>query len=131
MRPTVEEVQSFVNAMSKFEGNDESEDELKPEELIKKTFLEGNSVDVTKGDKIKVVKGDLNGLSGTVVSIDNGEVTFKPHMENFDENLKLDVTNVVKYFEPGDDVRVIEGKYKGETGTVTALEGKFAMIAID
>ena len=38
---------------------------------------------------------------------------------------------MTKYFEPGDDVRVIDGKYKGETGTVTKLEGKTAYIALD
>ena len=38
---------------------------------------------------------------------------------------------MTKFFEPGDDVRVIKGKYKGETGLVTKLEGKFAIIALD
>ena len=56
---------------------------------------------------------------------------FKPNLEGFNDNLKVDATFVVKYFEPGDDVRVIEGKYKGETGIVTSLNGKFAHIALD
>ena len=43
----------------------------------------------------------------------------------------MDADWVTKFFEPGDDVRVIEGKYKGETGLVTKLEGKFAIIALD
>ena len=38
---------------------------------------------------------------------------------------------MTKFFEPGDDVRVIEGRYKGETGLVTKLDGKFAIIALD
>lgn len=38
---------------------------------------------------------------------------------------------MTKFFEPGDDVRVIDGKYKGETGIVTKLEGKSAYIALD
>lgn len=117
--------------MQKNEQDDFSEDELKPDELIKKSFLEGNAVDITKGDKIRVTKGDLNGLTGTVVAIEDNQVIFKPNMEDFNENLKLDTSFVVKYFEPGDNVRVIEGKYKGETGIVTQLEGRYVLIVLD
>lgn len=52
-------------------------------------------------------------------------------MEDFNENLKLDTSFVVKYFEPGDNVRVIEGKYKGETGLVVKPEGRYVFIALD
>lgn len=37
----------------------------------------------------------------------------------------------MKYFEPGDNVKVIEGKYKGETGMVTKLDGSNAILALD
>ena len=43
----------------------------------------------------------------------------------------VDNDSVTKFFEPGDVVRVIEGRYKGETGLLTKLEGKFAYIALD
>ena len=38
---------------------------------------------------------------------------------------------MTKFFEPGDDVRIIEGKYKGETGLVSKIEGKFAIVGLD
>lgn len=59
------------------------------DELIKKTFLTGNSSDIAKGDKIRVIKGDLNGLYGTVVTIENGDVIFKPIIEGYEGNLQL------------------------------------------
>ena len=31
-----------------------------------------------KGDKIKILKGDLLGMIGTVIEIESGMVTFKP-----------------------------------------------------
>jgi len=37
----------------------------------------------------------------------------------------------VKYFGAGDDVRVIEGKYKGETGLVTKVDGSYVFISLD
>ena len=94
----------------KNDENDSSQDEmeLNPEDLIKK-LLSNSSVDVVKGDKIRVFKGDLKGLTGQVVSIEKDQVVFKPNYENFKENLIVDASYVAKYFEPGDDVRVIEG----------------------
>ena len=66
-----------------------------------------------------------------MVALEDNQVIFKPNMEDFNENLKLDTSFVVKYFEPGDNVRVIEGKYKGETGLVVKPEGRYAFIALD
>lgn len=65
-----------------------SEDEAKVEEAIRKTFIDGNSIEITKGDKIRVIKGDLNGLDGTVITIEDGFVVFKPNLEEFNQNLK-------------------------------------------
>jgi len=41
------------------------------------------------------------------------------------------LANVTKYFEPGDLVRITEGKYKGETGQVIEIEGNKANIVLD
>ena len=51
--------------------DDSSGDEgITAEDLIKKTFLlEGSSTEICKGDKIRVVKGDLSGMNGRVVQI--------------------------------------------------------------
>jgi transcription antitermination factor NusG len=103
-------------------GNDSSGDELTGDSLIKKTFMmNGTTSEFSKGDKIKVIGGDLNGISGKVVSLelDTGFINFIPiGIEGFTDELKLEVKNVVKYFEPGDYVRIIDGKYRGETGLV-------------
>jgi len=48
-------------------------------------------------------------LSGIVITIEDGQVIFKPLLEDFNDNLTLEKTFVVKFFEPGDDVRVIDG----------------------
>ena len=69
-------------------------------------------------------------MNGTVITIENGYVLFKPSIEGFQENLKLDASFVVKYFEAGDQVRVVDGKYKGETGIIVSNEGSFCNIAL-
>ncbi len=92
--------------MSKDNKQDDSSagEGMNGEELIKRTFLGVNQAEINKGDKIRVFKGDLNGLNGTVISIENGYVIFKPIIpgQKFSDNLKLDSSFVVKYFEPGD-----------------------------
>jgi ribosomal protein L24 len=61
----------------------------------------GGSSDINKGDKIRVVKGDLTGLDGKVITIEGSDVLFKPSIEGI-EDLKIPMEFVVKYFEPGD-----------------------------
>lgn len=36
------------------------------------SIMDGGSADIAKGDKIKVTKGDLTGLNGSVITIENG-----------------------------------------------------------
>lgn len=132
VKPTVEEVQDFYNAINKT-GDYDSDDDLekKAKMLLMSAICNGNTVDINKGDKIRVIKSDLNGVTGTVVSIEDGQLLFKPNIPDFNDNLKLDSKFVSKYFEPGDKVRVIEGKYKGETGLVTSNENKFCDVVLN
>jgi hypothetical protein len=60
--------------------------------MIKKSIISGGSgsVEVTKGDKIRVIKGDLIGLHGIVVTFQGDQVIFKPDVEGFDDNLQID-----------------------------------------
>ena len=60
----------------------------------------------------------MNGVKGTVISIEEGgNVTFKPiNIPTKIPQLSVDISILTKYFEPGDLVRVTEGKYKGDTG---------------
>ena len=80
------------------------------------------SSDFCQGDKIRVVEGELQGATGIIQRFENEQVVFKPtNLDGFEDNLGIEKTFVVKYFEQGDLVRLIDGKYKGETGMVTAL----------
>lgn len=44
------------------------------------------------------------------------------NIPGFTEELRVEASHVVKYFEPGDQVRILDGKYKGETGIVIGSE---------
>ena len=121
VKPSFEELQMFkaTLANSALEDGDQNEEELEDgaiEATILKTLLQGGETVYMKGDKISVHKGEYTGMRGTVIEIEGGFVTFKSiDFPDFDP-LQVDITFVSKYFEPGDMVRVTEGKYRGETG---------------
>lgn len=101
-------------------------------DVFDKLLKKGCSTELTKNDKIRCVSGDLMNIKGVVVSIDNNLVNFTPiGIEGFTDNLQVDVKHVVKLFEPGDNVRVIEGPNKGETGIVTDIEQSFVIISLE
>jgi len=75
------------------------------------------SAELSIGDKIKVTQGELQGATGFIESFDGDQIIFKPNnLEDFDDNLGISNTYVDKYFEQGDAIRIIDGKYAGETG---------------
>lgn len=45
--------------------------------------------------------------------------------------MKLELSYITKFFQIGDQVKILEGKYKGETGLITNIEEAFAFIALD
>jgi len=75
-------------------------------------------------DKVQVIKGELTGAQGKVVSIEAGQVHFRPsNLDGFDDILVVDASFVDKYFEQGDSVRILQGNYRGETGIITEIKG--------
>ena len=71
-------------------------------------------MEMTIGEKIYVTSGELQQAHGLIVNFEDGGqvVNFKPtNIEGFDDTITLDRSMVVKYFEQGDCVRVIDGKY--------------------
>ena len=81
------------------------------------------SGDLCQGDKIKVTDGELQGTLGVIQKLEGEQVIFKPtNLDGFEDNLGVEKAVISKYFETGDLVRLIDGKYKGETAMVTAIE---------
>lgn len=135
IKPTYEELQNFQatlhNGIANDEGDDDDIDFKKIEQVIKQTMMQGGQTVYMKGDKISVNKGECTGMHGTVIEIEGGMVTFKPINIPGLNLLSIDVSHVSKYFEPGDLVRITEGKYRGETGQVMDVEGHKVSMVLD
>lgn len=79
-----------------YDDNDNEPESSDGDEELKKALTP--SVMVQKGDKIKVIAGDLKGLEGVVVKMINKIVEMKPSHPDIKENLEFDAKDVAKNF---------------------------------
>lgn len=74
------------------------------DEIEKWNKMVAENLSLTKGDKIKVVSGDLKNLTGTVVSVTKQIVKMQPDHKDIPQMLDLDIKMIAKHFEPGDHI---------------------------
>ena len=79
-----------------------------------------------KGDKIRVISGELKNLEGVVEESDDsrGEVQIRVTVGDESELLLLKEEELLKVFSHGTHVKVIAGVQAGETGVVALCEGE-------
>lgn len=77
------------------------------------------------GDVVEVCEGELRNLRGTVISVEAGganRVIVQPSHHDLKEPIEFAPVELRKYFAQGDHVRVLRGRYEGETGLVLAYD---------
>ena len=78
------------------------------------------------GDTVEVIEGDLVGMHGKLVSLDGTTVKVKPNDATVDlggtSEVEFLANQVRKYIAVGAHVKVTDGRYANETGTVVAVE---------
>ena len=136
--PTLDELQRF-RKKTKNDQNDEPDenegskiassllDELS--ELQGKTGLakssNSNNGGLLIGDTVEVIEGDLVGLRGKLMSMDETSVKIKPNDDSDIggmEEVEFLASQVRKFIAIGHHVKVTDGRYANETGTVVAVE---------
>ncbi|KAL6063390.1 Transcription elongation factor SPT5 [Balamuthia mandrillaris] len=88
-------------------------------------------VNFVKGDTVKVIEGELKLLMGTVESINDNMVTVRPKHEELHDLLTFDADQLAKYFKMGDHVKVIGGRFEGETGLILRVDGNIVTLFSD
>ncbi len=81
-----------------------------------------------KGDKIKIIKGGLKGITGRIDSHSEGIVRVIADVEGFNDVLEIPEDFVVKEFLPGDLVKVVIGPHIGKHGLIVKVEDDTAFI---
>jgi transcription elongation factor SPT5 len=116
--PTLDEINKFSLAVEDEDGQNQQSTIVDAEEWK-------NRVDLAKGDTVRVIEGDLVNLMGIVLTTNtsNGTVKVMPlHEEIKDTILDFQVKQLLKYVKVGDHIKVVSGRYSGETGTVVAVD---------
>jgi len=97
---------------------------------IKKSFEEMDNF-LTIGDTVEVCKGFLRELRGKVISIEGKNVSILPFENDLKEPMLFQPDELRKIFFPGNHVKIIQGKYEGETGMVVACDVQIAVVMSD
>ena len=117
--PSLAEVQVFQSA-----PKEEAEDQQPNIQARRTTFVQG--------DTVKVVKGGERGLTGTVITSNEDSVTLIPLIEELcEQKYDFPVEDLVKFFNAGDHVKVIGGRFAGTTGMVVASQDSTADVISD
>ncbi|KAG8038436.1 hypothetical protein G9C98_006132 [Cotesia typhae] len=76
----------------------------------------------SNGDNVEVCEGELMNLQGKIVSIDGNIIMVLPKHEELKEPLEFQANELRKYFTMGDHVKVVAGRYEGDTGLIVRVE---------
>uniref|UniRef100_A0A6G1S9P1 Transcription elongation factor SPT5 n=1 Tax=Aceria tosichella TaxID=561515 RepID=A0A6G1S9P1_9ACAR len=83
------------------------------------------------GDKVEVAEGELVHLQGKVISVDGSRVTMLPNHAELKDPLEFPASELTKCFHEGDHVKVIDGRYEGDTGTIVRTDDRNAILLSD
>ncbi|XP_063989412.1 transcription elongation factor SPT5-like [Diachasmimorpha longicaudata] len=124
IKPTLSELEKFEEAP---EGVDLELD--RPDGSRKKDMVPTHSF--STGDNVEVCEGELMNLQGKIVSIDGNMIMVLPKHEELNEPLEFQANELRKYFKMGDHVRVIAGRYEGDTGLILRVEQNLMVLFSD
>jgi len=84
-----------------------------------------------KGDAVEVAEGDMKGLVGIVESIDGDVILVSSKEKKKTFTSKFAPGELKRFFEVGNHVKVVNGKYDGESGIVVKVEPNIVMLVTD
>ncbi len=83
------------------------------------------------GDHVEVSEGELINLQGTIVGIDGDSIRILPKHEALKDEIPFKAHELRKYFSVGNHVKVLNGRFEGETGMIVGIDGIKAIVLSD
>ena len=83
------------------------------------------------GDVVEVCEGELIHLQGKVISVDGNKITMLPKHEDLKDPLEFPHHELRKHFKMGDHVKVLAGRYEGDTGLIVRVEENMVVLFSD
>ncbi|CAG9857576.1 unnamed protein product [Phyllotreta striolata] len=120
VKPTLAELERFEEQP---EGIDLELSAEKEEKSVTHSF--------SAGDNVEVYEGELINLQGRIISIDGHLITVMPKHEDLKDPLVFQANELKKFFKTGDHVKVLSGRYEGDTGLVVRVENNRVVLISD
>ena len=83
------------------------------------------------GDHVEVCEGELINLQGTIVGIDGDSIRILPKHEALKDEIPFKAHELRKFFSVGNHVKVLNGRFEGETGMIVGIDGNKAIVLND
>lgn len=122
-----EGVKPTLSELEKFEDQPEGIDL----EVVTETTGKEKEHNLQAGDNVEVCEGELINLQGKILSVDGNKITIMPKHEDLKDPLEFPAHELRKYFRMGDHVKVIAGRYEGDTGLIVRVEENFVILFSD
>ncbi|XP_033102671.1 transcription elongation factor SPT5-like isoform X2 [Anneissia japonica] len=120
VKPTLSELEKF---------------EDKPENIDMELVNTKSTSDVTHsfaaGDNVEVIEGELIHLQGKIQSVEGNTIFVMPKHEDLKDLLEFPAHELCKHFKIGDHVKVVAGRYEGDTGLIVRVEENMAILFSD
>lgn len=123
-------VEGVKPTLSELERFQETGDDLTTELLS--TTVEEKNHNFAPGDNVMVAEGELKNLMGKVISVEGDKVHVLPDHEDLkDSPLSFAPNELRKFFKAGDHVKVISGRFEGDTGLIARVEDNVVYLFSD
>ncbi|BFZ16060.1 hypothetical protein BsWGS_19099 [Bradybaena similaris] len=120
IKPTLAELEKF-----------EDQPEGMQVELVPEKQASDIGHTMAPGDVVVVAEGELQHLQGKVIKVDGNKITIMPKHEDLKDPLEFPHTELRKHFKMGDHVKVIAGRYEGDTGLIVRVEDNVIVLFSD
>ncbi|XP_055342396.1 transcription elongation factor SPT5-like [Paramacrobiotus metropolitanus] len=128
---TVEGVKPSLNELEKFDDLIEGVDLSKVAAEVSETEENQDATRFTHGDYVVVCEGELINLKGKVIRVEGKKVVIQPDHEDLKDPIEFPARELKKFFRTGDHVRVLRGRYEGDTGLVVRVEDNLIVLFSD
>ncbi|KAI3384287.1 hypothetical protein SNEBB_005046 [Seison nebaliae] len=120
--PTPKELENFGESLSQA---------LDDEQAVENLRKNSEKTNFAIGDVVIVLTSSLKNLTGRVLSINKDSVQIKPIHNDLTEPIDFPPHELRKFINRGDHVKVTNGKYKGDTGLVSVVDGNEVVLYSD
>jgi transcription elongation factor SPT5 len=130
VNPTLDEIARFAGS-----GDLNGEDGDRSLDLTSLSSLALNNATASTlfqpGDVVSVIEGDMIHSWGTVENVRDSSVVVSLDMDGSKKQVTLPVKHLRKKFKEGDHVKVINGRYKDESGMVVNIKDSIVTLISD